>query len=274
MAGKLAISNIAWPAELNLEVLEVLERHGVHDLEIAPSKIWSRPNLVPLSEARRYKHDLARRGFRIVAAQSLLFGRPDLTIFKEEEITRQTLAYLEGIIQLCAELGAEALVFGSPKNRRIGDTPPEQVARVSESFFGALAEYAERVGTVVVLEANPPQYEADFVTRAQEAAMLVRAVNRPGLRLHLDTGCMSMAGDDIDRIFQDHQPLVHHFHISEPWLAPVNAATVDHGRFARCLRAHGYDRWLSIEMRSPEPFSLKSIDDAIAWSRKAYFANE
>ncbi len=274
MARKLAISNIAWPQESHEPVLQLLEQHGLFDLEVAPSKIWNRPDQVSLSEAGRYRNELARKGFRIVAAQSLLFGRTDLTIFEEEETTKRTLAYIEKIIALCAELGAEALVFGSPKNRRVGNLPRDQVAHKARDFFDALAGYAERAGTVVVMEANPPEYGSDFVTRAHEAAEQVDAVNRPGFRLHLDTACMSLVGDDIERILEHHQPLVHHFHISEPWLAPVNASTIDHDRFALYLRKSGYDRWLSIEMRPPDPFSLASIEAAVIWSRKVYLAGE
>ena len=35
MAYKLAISNIAWPTEYEDEVLGILDRHGVGDIEIA-----------------------------------------------------------------------------------------------------------------------------------------------------------------------------------------------------------------------------------------------
>ena len=48
-----------------------------------------------------------------------------------------------------------------------------------------------------MMEANPPEYGADFVTRAAEAIELVKAVNHPGFRLHLDTGCMTLANDPV-----------------------------------------------------------------------------
>ena len=82
MSYKLAIPNIAWPSGAEEEVFPILDRHGVKDIEVAPSKIWPRPSEVDRSSVRRYRNVLAERGFRVVAAQALLFGRPDLTIFE------------------------------------------------------------------------------------------------------------------------------------------------------------------------------------------------
>ncbi len=270
MAVRLAISNIAWPADWDEEVLALLKRQSVTDLEIAPTRLWARPDEISTTEAYRLRDDLTRRGFRIVGAQSLLYGRPDLTMFENTATTRRTIAYLEEIIRVCAALDAEALVFGSPKNRQIGNLPRETAWQIAQEVFTSVADSAERHGTVVVLEANPSAYQADFLTHAAEAAQLVELVNRPGLRLHLDTACMTMANDDIDSTFTHYSSLLHHFHISEPYLAAVNEATADHARFAENLRRCKYDRWVSIEMRAPEPFSLALLESAIRWARQVY----
>ena len=100
---------------------DVLRAHGITGIEVAPTKVWPKPLDATDAETVVYRRWWEDRGFRIVAAQSLLFGRPDLTVFGPPEIYRQTLDYLGGIVRLCARLGAEALVFGSPKNRRRGD---------------------------------------------------------------------------------------------------------------------------------------------------------
>ena len=81
---------------------------------------------------------------------------------------------------------------------------------------------------------------------------------------------MSLAGDEIESILSGSARLLHHFHISEPQLAPVDGSTVDHDRFARALNRCGYPRWLSIEMREPEPFSVSALDQAIVWAQRTY----
>jgi sugar phosphate isomerase/epimerase len=270
MPLNLAISNIAWPISAEPEVLSLLKSHGVRGIEVAPTKLWTNPAEVAIDDVHRYRQSVESQGFRIVAAQALLFGRPDLTIFESSETRRRTLDYLDGIVRVCAEVGAEALVFGSPRNRQVGSLAPECIQQTALEFFGSLAQIAEKHGTTVVLEAIPPAQGADFVIRAAEAVNLVRAVGRPGLRLHLDTACMSLAGDDVEEILGSEISLLHHFHISEPGLAPIDQATIDHARFAKALQDSTYHRWLSIEMREVEPFSVAALDRAVTWAKQVY----
>jgi sugar phosphate isomerase/epimerase len=140
---------------------------------------------------------------------------------------------------------------------------------IAVEFCGRLAEIAAREGTVIVLEANPPEYGADFVTRASEALAMVRAVDHPGLRLHLDAACMTLAGDDPSIITDARQELKH-FHASEPNLAPLGSAGVAHQLFATRLQSIGYTGFVSIEMREVEPFRLDSLRDAVRLAQREY----
>jgi sugar phosphate isomerase/epimerase len=267
---RLAISNIAWPLSEEDHVAELLQRAGVAGIEIAPTKIWPAPLEASELELEAYRAFWQARGVSIVAAQSLLFGKPELTIFEDAETRSRTLAYLQGMTRVCARLGCQALVFGSPKNRRIGGLPIVQARAIAQEFFGHLAESAEREGTAVVLEANPPAYGADFITRAADAIDLVKRVNHPGLRLHLDTACMTLAGDPIAETIAAGRDYLWHLHISQPFLAPVAADGIDHRAFAQALREQGYARWVSIEMREPEPFTADTIGATLRFAGDVY----
>jgi sugar phosphate isomerase/epimerase len=175
------------------------------------------------------------------------------------------------VTRTCARLGAGALVFGSPKNRRIECTPANIARDIAVDFFGQLADVAAAAGTTIVLEANPPDYGADFIVRAAEAIDLVQAVNHPGLRLHLDTGCMLLAGDPVARTLDDGFSLIRHFHVSEPKLGPPGSSgRIDHEAFAGELRGRGYAGWVSLEMREPVPFSIGGLTDSIRWMLDRY----
>jgi D-psicose/D-tagatose/L-ribulose 3-epimerase len=267
---RLAISNIAWPAEEDEQVAHVLHRYGVEGVEIAPTKVWPSPLDATAAEIRGYRSAWSRRGIPIVAAQALLFGRPDLTIFDNITCRNQTRQYLERIIWLCAELGAEALVFGSPANRRIGHLPQNVVREIAVEFFAGLARVASRHGTVLVVEPNPPQYQADFVTCAQEAIALVTAVNHAAFRLHLDSGCMTLSRESVPGSVSAASRILWHFHVSEPFLAPIGEGGTDHAVFARALRAITYDRWVSIEVKPAEPFALGDVARSIVVAKKYY----
>lgn len=267
---KLAISNLAWPAEQEPAVAELLPRLGVTGVEVAPTRVWPRLDDVTDAQIDRYRAAWERRGLQIIAAQALLFGRPELTLFETAEAREATLRYLERVVRLCGRLGAQALVFGSPKNRRRGSQTHEMVWPVAVEFFSRLAKAAAAEGTCVVLEANPPEYGADFLTRAAEALELVRAVAHPGLALHLDTACMMLAGDSWTQMVAAVGPLLRHVHISEPGLGSVGQSTVRHDEVAQPLRAARYSHWISIEMLPREPFTLDSVGDAIQFVRRTY----
>lgn len=267
---KLAISNIAWPAARDAEIAQVLRAQGVHGVEVAPTKWWPDPLAVTAAEIRATRTRWEDLGLPIIAAQALLFGREDLKLFADDATRARTLEYLSGICRLCGQLGAEALVFGAPRNRRVGNLDRAIAWRVALEFFGALATAAERAGTVIVIEANPAEYHADFITRAGEAIDLVRAVARPGLLLHLDSACMTMAGDDVNATIAAGAPALRHFHASEPQLAPVCNGIVNHRAFAQALRRAGYTRWVSIEMREPDPFDPDILVASIQHVRQAY----
>ena len=268
---KLAVSNIAWPRDHDAAVADLLRDHGVGGIEIAPTKVWPDPLAAPDAAIDAYRHFWESRGIAVVAAQALLFGKPELTLFDSPETRRRTLDYLAGIVRVCARVGAKALVFGSPKNRRVGSLEPRAAFDISTEFFRELGQIAHAAGTTVVMEANPSEYGSDFVTRAADAIDLVKAVHHPGFRLHLDTGCMTLAHDPIHKTFDAGFALTRHFHVSEPSLAaPGASGRVDHVAFAAELAVREYAGWVSLEMREPEPFTLAALDAALRRFRGGY----
>jgi sugar phosphate isomerase/epimerase len=267
---KLAVSNIAWPAEQDAAVAGVLKSLGVRGIEVAPTKLFPSPLDATPAEIDAVRGFWESHGIKIVAAQSLLFGRPDLTLFESEEARRETHAYLSVIIQLCAKLGAGPLVFGSPKNRRRGDMPHDEAMRIAAEFFDDLADIAQAEDTCLVFEANPTQYGADFCTTAAEAIDLVSEVNHPAFRLHLDTACMTLAGDPLPETFAAF-PLLRHFHISAPNLDPPSPTDgVDHATFAKQLRKHRPSGWVSLEMRTASPFDLDAFAATVRFVKETY----
>jgi sugar phosphate isomerase/epimerase len=267
----LAVSNIAWPIPEQDRVLAALRDLGVSAVEVAPTKLFPDPSAATPADADAARRWWADQGFAIVAAQALLFGQPELTLFDSAETRERTLDYLARVLVVCGRLGAGACVFGSPKNRRRGDLPESETRDTAVSFFRRLAAHAADAGTTVVLEANPPRYGADFVTRAAEAIALVRAVDHPAFRLHLDTACMTLAGDPVTETFAAGFPLLGHFHASEPDLAPPGpGGAVDHAGFAAELARRGYAGWVSLEMREPVPFTVESLTGAVTFVRHVY----
>jgi len=248
---RLSVSNIAWPAAADDAAAGLLRAHGVNGVEVAPARVCDRPWEAPPDRVAAYRAAWEDRGLPIVALQALLFGRPELALFGSAA-DRATLAgHLAGIIDLAAGLGAEALVFGSPRNRRRGTLDPTAAGKVAVPFFREIGRRAADRGVWLCLEANPPDYGCDFLTTTPEMIRFVAEVDATGVGVHLDTGGMHLAGEDPAAMIAAAGPRWRHFHASEPHLVPLGDGGVDHAAVASALRASGDDRRVSVEMAPP-----------------------
>ena len=268
---KLAVSNIAWTANEETAVAEELQRQGVRYVEIAPTKVWDDPLHVTDDQIQAYKNFWAKYNIEIVAFQSMLFGRPDLTLFDTEATRQQTHDYLVAFIELAGRVGAEVLVFGSPKNRQVKTIGQDEAYDIAKAFFKEMGEAAVTNRTNFCLEPNAEAYDCNFVTTAAQGLALVQAVDHPGFELHLDTACMVMAGDDIGASITNAKNNLRHFHISAPYLQPIEETEVDHQAAADALRAINYQHFVSIEMRpGDEGQNVDRVSQAVAIAKKYY----
>lgn len=245
---RLAVSNIAWPAEADAEAAELLVAHGVCGVEVAPARVCARPWEATVDEAAAYRRFWEDRGLPIVAMQALLFGRNELVLFGEAGVRRELFDHLVAIIELAADLGAARLVFGSPKNRLRGTLARRQADAIAIPFFRDLGRHAQARGVWLCLEPNPPAYGCDFLVDSREVIDFVARVDQDGLGVHLDSGGMALAGEAPAEVIAAAGPRWRHVHASEPGLAAVGTGGVDHAAMAAGLRAADYDGYVSIEM--------------------------
>jgi D-psicose/D-tagatose/L-ribulose 3-epimerase len=308
-ALKRAISNIAWSRELTDDIVPLLDELGVDGVEVAPTAVWDDPLHVSRAAVSKFKDYWESRSLSIVAFQALLYGHPDLQLFDGVSERERTLDHLSRISALAGRLGVPVLVFGSPKNRKVGDMESRRAFETAVEFFAAAAIVAESEGTVLAIEPNPPAYECDFVRTAAEGLELVKAVSHPGFGLHLDAAAMTLVGDDPLSTFEAARDWQAHFHVSEPYLASPgrraddagaeDAATddagaedagtedagaedagtedvgtrgtsTDHAGISEALRAVGYSGWCSLEMRRPEAEIVAEVRRALVVQREWY----
>jgi sugar phosphate isomerase/epimerase len=266
------MSNLAWDPADDAAVAAVLTDAGVAGVELAPTKIWPDPLTAAPAEVAAYRAQWEAAGLPVVSLQSLLFGHPELVLFGDADDRARFVAYLERIIDLAEQLGAGPLVFGSPKNRRRGDLDPETAEARAAEVFAELGRYAGPRSACLCIEPNPADYGADFVNHAVEGASLARRVAEPGFGLHLDTGSLTLAGDDIPEAIAGSIDVLRHFHCSEPQLAPIGrSGRVDHHAAAAALRAAGYTGHVSVEMLVPDgEDALECVAAAAALAVEAY----
>ncbi len=269
---KLAISNIAWLEDEDDLVLPILKEYGVRGIEIAPSRYWRNPLEATSEDIQEKKKFLNLAGFDVPAAQSLLFGHPELMIFEDVETRNRTLDYLVQVGVLCSQMGARVLIFGSPKNRKRAGVSMDNAMDIASDFFYSIAEKIASFDIKICIEPNPIDYDCDFINTTSEGLELVKRVNHPNFRLHLDTSAMTLNNEDPALITTKVLLWTAHIHISEPHLGLIGSGVTNHKVFAEALHLQHYDGWISLEMRSGLlPNNLDSITQALDFTRSVYF---
>jgi sugar phosphate isomerase/epimerase len=269
---RIAISSIAWRVDEEPAVRDLLSERGIDAVEIAPGKIGPEPAELGPDALARYRNFWRERGIEIVAMQALLFGRGELALFGTGAQREEMFGYLARIVRVGGALGARALVFGSPGNRKRGALSLAVAAELAAPFFRRLGEVALENGTCLCIEPIPPESACDWIHSAAQAREFVDLVAHPGFGLHIDAAALHMAGEGAAQI-RANAGRIRHFHASEPQLAPVGAGSlVSHASFAEALRACGGVPAVSIEMRQVEQVAsnLPHVERALAHVQRVY----
>jgi D-psicose/D-tagatose/L-ribulose 3-epimerase len=269
---RLAVSNIAWTADEDYAVHAALVESGIDAIEVAPTRMWADPGAVPRGAGEAEAARLLDQGLEVVSFQSLLFARPDLTVFDDQDLRATLVEYLRRITVLAGAMGAGRMVFGSPKSRQVPvGMSPDEAFDVAVGFFRAAGDAAAAEGTMLCIEPNPPEYACNFVTTGAQGAALVEAVDSPGFGLHLDAAGLVLAGDDPASAARAAGSLVQHVHASAPQLGELESEVVDHRGFGAALHDIGYDRLVSIEMRAGAPGdNVSRVLRGVALARDSY----
>lgn len=265
---KLSVSNIAWPTDRRFEMYAALQEAGIEGVEVAPTTLgdWEQLSGATL---RRERKILENFGLRVSSYQALYFGCPHLQLLGDETSFQLMLDHTLRVAQIARELSEGGVgVFGAPKNRRRTGLSEQAAFALGVERFRLLADQISELGFSLAIESAPAFYGGDFLEKAEECAAFVREVNHTAVRLHLDTGCMELSGEDPAAIAIANPDLLGHVHLSRPGLLPFTGED-KHLSFSRALVDIGYDRWLAIEMKAGSN-PLHAVLSAVSYAREYY----
>lgn len=248
---RLSVSNIAWGLENDEAMLSRLADMGFEGVEVAPGRVVAGGEpYAHVAEAADWVEGVrAKYGLCVPSMQSIWYGRTE-ELFGSDADRETLLDATRGAVDFAASMGCPSLVFGCPRNRRLeGRDPAPGLALLREA-----GEYAASRGCSIALEANPPMYNTDFMNTTREVFEVLRELSCPGVSVNLDLGAIIANGEGLEGIDVSR---VSHVHVSEPGLAPIERRGM-HREVAAMLLDAGYDRFVSIEMRS-----TGSLDDVL-----------
>jgi sugar phosphate isomerase/epimerase len=183
----------------------------------------------------------------------------------EQALWLRTRDYLAALLDLCSDLGGKVLVLGSPKQRDIlEDQTPEGAWQRAVELLSSVLDQAKAQGLTICLEPLSPA-ETNFINTVAEGMKMVRQINHPNFRIHLDVKAMSSETKTVAEIIRSVKVEdIGHFHVNDPNLYGPGMGAVDYTPIAQAVREVGYDKWLSVEVfkydPDPETIAQKSID--------------
>lgn len=264
---KLAISNIAWPAECDSHVFHLLNHYGYSGLEIAPTRIV--PHNPYSDSGIEYAHQFLstvrqNNKLHICSMQSILYGI-NQNLFSSENDRNILLQYIFQAIDFAKRTEIPHLVFGCPKNRIWAH---DNYLQVAMNFFRSVADYAKSNHVIIGIEANPPEYGTNFLNTTEEVFQFITALNHDHCKINLDLGAMLMNKENISTITK-YLPYISHVHISEPMLGDIQVRK-EHDMLFSFLEDNGYMNWISIEMKD---VGIEKLEAALANIKKKHFAS-
>jgi sugar phosphate isomerase/epimerase len=256
---KVSVSNIAWSLEDDEIAAELLNSKNISFIEIAPTIYFPEILAASKEDVMNVRNFWEKRGIRISSLQSLLFNKPELQLFGDDEIQEKLRRHLLKIGQIGEWLGAQPLVFGSPKNRLKGDISARDAKACANNFFRKLFEEWDFSSTFLAIEANPHDYGADFLTNSIESKIFVEELSSQKMKWHLDFGCSEMEGPSAVNCLKVLNDNPAHVHLSERNLAPLKEESkVFYQQFIDQLSVQNYSGFITLEMRNAGINSLET----------------
>lgn len=268
---RISISNIAWDKQDDAQVYKMLHTHDIHELDVAPARVFDNPMEISKEQGQEFISLLETYGIKTVGMQSLLFGTNGLALFGDKVTRKATIEHLKKMMDYANKIGVTRLVFGSPKNRLVEGLSKEEVDQLCNEVFNELGDYAVSKNLYFCIEPNPINYGADFVTNTMDGIQLVKRINNPGFRLHMDLGTMIMNDENIEEVVKAGIDVTEHIHLSHPNLEQVIGYEEAHKRLYKALVDNNYGGTVAIEMKnSGKPNNIDKVEETIVFIKSIY----
>lgn len=271
---KYAICNELFEGWAPEKVFAYAAKLGYQGIEIAPFTLAD--DARQISAARRSELRAAARssGIEILGLHWLLVKPAGLHLNgPDAAVRKRTEEYVEALIELCADLGGNIMVFGSPKQRFVspGETWSD-VWKRSVEIFSRLAAKAAAKNVVIAIEPLAPKDNCNFINTMAEGTLLIEAVNSPGLKLHLDVKAMNGAENRpvAETIRLEGGRHLVHFHANDPNLRGPGMGEMAYEPIAAALTDIRYTGYVSVEVFDFTPGPEKTAEISLKTLQRAF----
>ncbi len=246
---KLAICNETyrdWPWE---QAFEHAKAHGYSGLEVAPFTLCGDSEGDDFPHRARLKQAAETAGLQIAGLHWLLAHTHGCHLTSPHKDTRdRTSKFLNDRVELCAELGGQVMVLGSPQQRNVlFGVNRNDAASFAEQVIDSILPALQRHNIILAIEPLGPD-ETNFLNTAEETIEFCQRLNSRHVQLHLDVKAMATESQPIPDIIRSSAEWLVHFHANDPNLRGPGMGEIDFIPILQALRDIDYPGWISVEV--------------------------
>lgn len=239
---KLGINTFIWSAEFSeaqLPLLPKIKQAGFDGIEVAifePGRF----------DAKMIRRALAENGLECTIVSVL--PREMSLIVEDHSVRAATLEHMRRVAEETANAGAT--VVAGPLYSPVGYLPgrrrtPDEWSNAIDSYRKLGPTFAEHGVTLAVEPLN--RFETFFLNTADDAALLMQAVNHPNVGILFDTFHANIEEKDIAAGYRKVGPWLKHVHTCENDRGIPGSGHVEWKAVFQALHDVNYDGWLTIE---------------------------
>ncbi|MEM7030185.1 MAG: sugar phosphate isomerase/epimerase family protein [Chloroflexota bacterium] len=235
-----------WPLD---KVAASAAEIGYEGLELAPFTLCDYVTDLSLADRKQIRQTIESAGLAVVGLHWLLAKTEGLQLNDTDpSIREKTAQYMLALIDCCADVGGEVLIFGSPQQRDVHpEYSREEAWKSTVEIMHRCGERASERGVTFCVEPLSTN-ETDFIVNVSEAAQLVQDVDHPGFQMMVDCKAMFHTPIPIPEQIKSVHPLFQHVHVNDPNLLGPGMGDVDFKPILGALDDLQFSQWLSVEV--------------------------
>jgi sugar phosphate isomerase/epimerase len=222
---------------------------GYTGLEVAPFTLGESPTKLTSSERTAFSKKARDSGLEVIGLHWLLVKTEGFHLTTNDTAVRKRTAdYFRELIELCSDLGGSIMVLGSPKQRNfIAPMTHSSAMGNAADLISSISDQLLAHSVTLAIEPLGPS-EGNFLNLAAQGVELIRQIDCPNVKLHLDVKAMSSEPTGVGDIIRENRQELVHFHANDPNLLGPGMGEFDQRPVFQALQDIGYNDWVSVEV--------------------------
>ncbi|MCX7598220.1 MAG: sugar phosphate isomerase/epimerase [Armatimonadetes bacterium] len=232
------------------EQFAVAAQLGFDGIEISPFTISTYVTDISSATRAEIRAMAADAGLAVAAIHWVLAKTEGFHVTHPDAAVRsRTVDYLRALVDFGVDIGAGAMVVGSPLQRKV--LPEVTYAQAWGWFAEAMAAagaHGSAADFKICIEPLCVEADNNFIFKAFEAAKMARQIGLPNVGVILDTYSASRTEEDVPAAIRETGKLLFHYHCNDLNKRAPGWGTTDFTPILRALLEIGFEGFCSIEV--------------------------